>query len=274
MIDQAECLIFDLDGTLYEDTDHFEYYAHLLQQRASIENRPNVKQDYHKVLAGKHPLQIGKVYDVEEDVILTVDPFSNKVRKVETWRGEVWTKSRTEKTYPDSLTYDLEKQIALGDGWWLPFSIARHYGVSAEEVRECYGQTKEYMVSGQFSLTKTKGLRDALLKWRKEKRLVLITNSEAHDVDHILNRIDLTDMFHERISSAAKPLHTTELFQTLLRNGKYTAGSVISIGDNFMNEIAPALALGMRAIWIHSAGYEWNHKDLKIVKSFEECTKT
>ncbi|CCG44628.1 HAD superfamily hydrolase [Halobacillus halophilus DSM 2266] len=108
-----------------------------------------------------------------------------------------------------SLTYDLEKRITLGDGWWLPFSIARHYGVSEEEVRECYGQTKEYMVSDQFSLTKTKGLRDALLKWRKEKRLVLITNSEAHDV---LNRIDLTDMFHERIPSAAKPLHTNELF--------------------------------------------------------------
>ncbi|CCG44629.1 hypothetical protein HBHAL_2279 [Halobacillus halophilus DSM 2266] len=41
-----------------------------------------------------------------------------------------------------------------------------------------------------------------------------------------------------------------------------------------MNEIAPALALGMKAIWIHPAGSEWNYKDLKIVKSFEECTKT
>ncbi|MCA1011310.1 HAD family hydrolase [Halobacillus halophilus] len=274
MIDQAECLIFDLDGTLYEDTDHFEYYAQMLQQRASMENRPHIKKDYRKVLAGKHPLQIGKVYDVEKDVILTVDPFSNTAQKVETWRGKVWPKSRTEVIYPDSLTYDLEKLIALGDGWWIPYSIARHYGVSAEEARECYDQTKEYMVSDLFSLTKTEGLRDALLKWKKEKKLVLITNSEAHDVDHILKRIDLTDLFHEIITSAAKPLHTTELFQGLLRNGKYTAGTVISIGDNFMNEIAPALALGMKAIWIYPPGSDWNHKDLKIVKSFEECTKT
>ncbi|MGP4077230.1 HAD family hydrolase [Halobacillus sp. K22] len=219
-------------------------------------------------------MQIGKVYDLIEDVIITVDPFSNEAQKVETWTGEVWSKSRMEKTYPEPLTYDFERLIALGDGWWLPYSIARHYGVSGEQARACYDQTKDYMVSEQFSLTKTQGLRESLLKWRIEKRLILITNSEAHDVDHILNRIDLRGIFHEQITSSEKPHRTIELFRTILRNVEYSAGSIVSIGDNFMNEIAPALELGMKAVWIHPTESEINHKDLKIVKSLEECTGT
>ncbi|MGI8314456.1 HAD family hydrolase [Halobacillus mangrovi] len=274
MLDQAKALIFDLDGTLYEDTDHFTYYAKLLKQKLNKENRSLFERDYDSIRNGEHPLAIGKVYDRTHDAIISVDPFTNHAIRVETWTGEQWSEKKVLKYFPEALTYDFNEKIAIGDGWWLPFSTATHYGVNTEDARECYVATKDYMGSKEFHLTKTKGLKNSLLQWKKTKALILVTNSEGYDVDRILKAIDLEGIFEDVISNAEKPVRTEDIFQEVLHNYRLKPEETISIGDNFMNEIAPALEMGMKGIYIQSNDSPVSHPNLKVIESLEElCTK-
>lgn len=270
MIEEAECLIFDLDGTLYEDVEHFQYYADLLKEQLEHKNKRKFEAEYKSILNGEHLLTIGKVYDMEHDTIVSVDPFTNKVVKVTSWYGDLWDREEVEKTYPDALQYDFERLIAIGDGWWLPFSVAMHYGMEVEEARACYVKTKDFMATEEFRMSKTKGLKAALKKWKEEKLLILITNSEDYDVENILNKIDLSGLFHDRIPSAYKPQKTERHFQAIMNRYNLKPDRVISIGDNFLNEIAPALNMGMKALFVQPIDVKFDHPNLQIVKSLED----
>ncbi|WP_236567174.1 HAD family hydrolase [Geobacillus sp. TFV-3] len=59
-------IVFDLDGTLYEETSHFDYYAEQVAKRLCETDRPRFWNDYRAVLAGRHPLRIGVMYDTKE----------------------------------------------------------------------------------------------------------------------------------------------------------------------------------------------------------------
>ncbi|RWZ55166.1 HAD family hydrolase [Halobacillus fulvus] len=273
MMETAKCLVFDLDGTLYEDTDHFDYYARLLKECVDDQKQEDFQKDYERAQEGSHPVQIGKVYDAERDVVLTVNPFSFIVEQVEEWSGNAWTDRRVRTTYLEPVHLNFHSMIALGDGWWPPFSIALHYGVTRAEAYDCYVKTKDYMSSGQFEMTKTKGLREALLQWREEKRLVLLTNSEAYDVKNILKNLDLEGVFHEVIPSANKPEKTDQWFEQILDNWEGEASEIVSIGDNFMNEIAPALQYGFQAVFIQSHDIRYDHPHLKVVNTLSEMTE-
>lgn len=273
MIDHANCLIFDLDGTLYEDVGHFHYYADLLKKKVEKKGQSHFQEDYKAVLNGEHLLAIGKVYDIEKDTIITVDPFTNIVKKVTSWYGDLWCEEEVEKQYPHPLRYDFERMIAIGDGWWLPFAVAMHYGVQVMEARECYVKTKDYMSTNAFLMSKTNGLKEALNQWREEKLLVLLTNSEYEDVESILERIDLKGIFHDAIPSAMKPQKTEEHFRRILQKYELDPSEVVSVGDNFLNEIAPALNLGMKAVFVQPVYVEIDYKGLEVVQSLEDiCT--
>ncbi|WP_173916965.1 HAD family hydrolase [Halobacillus sp. Marseille-Q1614] len=270
MIEDARSLIFDLDGTLYEDTDHFEFYAHLLKQKLPADKQGLFQTDYEKVLQGLHPLTIGTAYDLRENVILTIDPYTNRAASVLNWEGEEWLDQQVQIKYPDPVEFDFEHIIAIGDGWWLPYSVAVHYGVSLEDCHKCYMQTKDYMVSDQFSLTHTHGLREALEEWKKDKTLILLTNSEEYDVQNLLSELGLKNMFHETITSAKKPALTLSHFKRILEGYNLLPEQAVSIGDNFMNEIAPALITDMKGILIQPTTVPYKHPNLQVVSTLRE----
>ncbi|TLS38121.1 HAD family hydrolase [Pseudalkalibacillus caeni] len=270
LIDDAKLIIFDLDGTLYEDTDHFDYYGNLMKERLPDELQERFEENYQRMKAGEHIVSIGKAYDIQRDTVLTLDPLSLEVVQVHNWDATEWSKEEVEKTYSDKLVFDFESMIAIGDGWWLPYVTGRHFGLSVKETYACYIATKEYMVTDEFQLTKTPGLKEGLHQLKDGKQLVLMTNSDADDVERLLNELDLDGIFHHKITSALKPANTEKHFQTLLETYNLDPKDVLSIGDNFINEIAPALSMGMKALFIQPHRPEVEHKDLSVIHSMEE----
>ncbi|MBM6616820.1 HAD family hydrolase [Bacillus suaedaesalsae] len=253
-IEEAKLVIFDLDGTLYEDTDHFDYYADLMKaQLHNEELQQKFQQDYEAMKAGNHVVKIGKAYDVENDYVLTLDPMSLTVTEVHDWDGNVVD---TSSMYAEPLTFNFENMIAIGDGWWLPFAAAKHYGV--EDTYTSYNKTKEYMVTDNFQLTKTAGLKQGLLELKESKKIVLCTNSDIDDVGRLLKELELDTVFEHILTSSMKPTKTEEHFKKLLAQYEVEPHEAVSVGDNFINEIAPALKLGMKAVYIHSASDERN----------------
>ncbi len=269
----CKLIIFDLDGTLYEDTDHFDYYASLLKEKVAIDEQEHFIKDYEDMKKGDHPVAIGKAYDVERDAILTLDPLTLKVTHVQKWDGTEWDSEDVNHTYDRELTFDFEKMIAIGDGWWLPYSAARHYGVSIEETYHCYTKTKEFMVTDEFQLTKTPGLKEGLNKLKEEAEIVLVTNSEKDDVERLLNELELDDLFPEIVPLAQKPVQTKKIFLDLMKKYGVKADETVSIGDNLINEIAPALLLGLKTIYIQPTGIKLEHANLKVVTSLADVFK-
>ncbi|WP_349409675.1 HAD family hydrolase [Pseudalkalibacillus sp. SCS-8] len=270
----CKLVIFDLDGTLYEDTDHFDHYASLLKERVAPEHQADFLNDYEAMKKGDHTVSIGKAYDADHDAILTLDPLTLKVTHVQQWDGKEWDHTRIQGTYSEDITFDFEKIIAIGDGWWLPYTAARHHGVSIEETYQCYTETKEYMVTDAFELTKTPGLRDGLLKLKEEAEVVLVTNSEEDDVQRLLKELELDDIFPEIVPLAQKPVQTKKIFLDLMKKYNAKPEETVSIGDNLINEIAPALVLGMRTIYIQPTGIEMEHENLKVVTGLAEVFNT
>ncbi|PTM56484.1 HAD family hydrolase [Desmospora activa] len=261
-------IIFDLDGTLYEDTAHFDYYASLLKENLPLEKRDDFARTYRQILAGNHPLTIGKVYDVNRDAILSLDPATLEVQSVCDWDGAPWSQNRIHQTYSGSLTLDFDQIVAIGDGWWIPFAVAKHFG--AGETYPFYVKTKEYLAAHEHLLTRTPGLKAWLQEQRQAKTLVLVTNSDQDDVQRLLSRLHLDGLFHQIVTSARKPTHTSRIFQNLLRQHQVSPEETISIGDNYINEIAPALQLGMKAILLQNSPFTHRHERLQVVRSMSD----
>ncbi|MCD5325460.1 MULTISPECIES: HAD family hydrolase [Pontibacillus] len=267
-LNQSHLLIFDLDGTLYEDTNHFDHFAYKLKDQLPKEKQEAFLNDYKRVQEGNHPLSIGKVYDAQEDIFWTWDPFTEQLSNPQSWEGK-HVQSQTAETFPAS-TFDFERWIAIGDGWWPPYVLALHYGLPIIDCHQAYDDTKVDMSSQEGWLTQTPGLRPFLEEIKKEKTIVLMTNSEATDVDRLLKELNLHDLFDDRITSATKPVQTSEHFHELLKRYKVKPEEAVSVGDNFMNEIAPALQYGMHAVWLTPDEPNIEHEKLHPVRSLTD----
>ncbi|WNF37392.1 HAD family hydrolase [Bacillaceae bacterium IKA-2] len=263
----AKLYIFDLDGTLYEGTDHFDYYAEKLKLDVSVSDREAYSDDYENMKAGNHPVSIGKAYDTKNDAVLTIDPMTLTVVKAEDWEGN--SIEDTELQYGDrQVEFDSKDLIAIGDGWWLPFVCASHYG-----VKDCYPrylQTKEYMVTDQFQLEKIAGLASFLRELKEKSQIVLLTNSDKEDVGRLLSELDLNGVFHQVFTSAQKPTRTKEFFEFIMKEYDVGPEETVSVGDNFINEIAPALLLGIHAVYISDHPQQTQHKQLTQVNRITE----
>ncbi|MCP8968706.1 HAD family hydrolase [Ectobacillus ponti] len=263
LVEACKVLIFDLDGTLYEGTEHYDYYAEQIKQELPADLQPLFVRDYEEMKLGKHALSIGKVYDMEQDAILTLDPLAHTVVEVQTWTGQTWSDGDRGAAYPGQIVYDETRYIAVGDGWWLPYVTGAHYG--AKDTYHCYNKTKDYMSSPQFHLPKTPGLREALAGMKGEKTLVLLTNSDGPDVRRLLRGLELADIFDMTITDALKPFRTAEHLQHIVHTYGVRPDEVVSIGDNFINELAPALKLGMHAVYIAPHGGVSEYENFLIV---------
>lgn len=63
-------VLYDLDGTLYENTDQYEYYAGRLASRLDEPHRSRFWEDYGRALAGRHALKFGRTYDLARRLIV------------------------------------------------------------------------------------------------------------------------------------------------------------------------------------------------------------
>lgn len=264
---ESKVLVFDLDGTLYDGTNHYDYYAELLAYEVQEEKRDAFKKDYHKIKNGDHVLTIGKIYDSERDLIITIDPITMKPIEVHTWEGQLLTNSQLEEKYFESINYELPF-IPVGDGWWLPLVTSYHYG--AKDVYHCYDKTKEYMATEDFKIPEIKGLKKGLASLKNTKKLVLLTNSDRDDVTRLLQLLGLNNLFHLEITDGKKPIETEKHLQRIMKETNVLPQEIVSIGDNFINEIAPALKLGMHGIYITNHPLHQISSTLLVVKKLEE----
>ncbi|PKR76924.1 HAD family hydrolase [Halalkalibacillus sediminis] len=252
LINQADLVIFDLDGTLYEGREHFKLHTENIKSRLNPEYQDEYTKLYKAINEGNHALQIGTIYDGARDLIWKWDPFTEELVEAFNWDNERVT-IKDAPTHIATNEFDFFNWVPIGDGWWPPYALGRHFGLDPAEIQESYNQTKEQMAELDGYLQQTEGLKDYLSELQKDTRLIVCTNSDLEDAKRLLQFLELEDYFEELIPSARKPVHTKKHFNYVLEKYNLPADRVVSVGDNFMNEIAPALQLGLSAVWLTEA---------------------
>jgi FMN phosphatase YigB (HAD superfamily) len=114
------------------------------------------------------------------------------------------------------------------------------------------------------------GLADALSRLSQEKKLVLLTNSPQSDSEAILGKLGLADVFDHKIFMGMKPVRSLEHFRELAVRYDCSFAEIISVGDNWVNDIYPPRELGCKTIFIdHHGQGEADSADV-VVRSMKE----
>lgn len=246
---QIDTIIFDLDGTLYEDRHHFDYYADRVKKKLPESIQEEFEETYQKVVNDQHPLQPGRFYDLLEDKLIV--QIHQEIKEVYHWNGKLVDPQEVNVLYPEGYVHlDRRRFFSIGDYWSVPIIIARHFGFQRKDVNSAFTETRRYMMSEKFTMNPVKGFRETLLELKEHINLVLLTNSPQPDSDVLLIKLGLDNVFAKKIFNAKKPSHTTLRFTEIRDTFETQYPNMLSVGDNYVNEILPARDLGLETIYI------------------------
>lgn len=242
-------VVYDLDGTVYDDTRHFELYARETQSHLPEEVQEAFWADYEAVVGGKHPaLRIGTFYDVQRDLILEMK--GGRVARALHWDGSEIPPLVREHLYAGPVEPDHATLLNVGDLWWVPAAIARHYGGESEKQQQAFLKIRDIMSEPSFEVQAIPGLADLIRGLRGQVIQVLVTNSPQPDSEAVLQKVGLFGLFDRLYFRSNKPAGLKPILDEIATEYQVEMGQILSIGDNLVNEIAPSRALGCQTVFI------------------------
>lgn len=132
-----ETIIFDIDGTLYEDERVYDRYAQELAGFILTDCRAEYWADWRAAKAGHGPARVGLGYDEARDRLFRFAPGPiHSSLDWQGWRGAVAederppARARAGEAGPPVETeiFDLDR-VYIGDWWGLLGVLAAHHGV-------------------------------------------------------------------------------------------------------------------------------------------------
>lgn len=247
-LENVDVLVFDLDGTLYDDDRQFFYLKEELKKQITHDNHEKFDDDYDAIINRTHSLQVGTVYDVMRQWI--IHHSHHKVTNVFDWNGIPIPPHKWPKEYEQSFSVKTETLFSIGDIWELLGVAAFYYKIDTKQFLQSFFATRRYMMSDHFKLTPIQQIDSTFAKLYRTKKVVLMTNSSEEDGRAILKKIGIHDYFHHYIFSAKKPIHTQNHLTAIQKMYDIPYNRILSIGDNFVNEIIPAKQLNCKTICI------------------------
>lgn len=149
------------------------------------------------------------------------------------------------------LDGDMPIPFVQGDNWEAMVSIAEPYVEDHASWEKAFWDARHYMLAHPQSVEVPDALRDFLRWARGRATLVLASNSPELALWPLLQGLCLKDAFHRIVPSAGKPAGLT---QVPGEEGTANPGRCLSIGDNYRNDIAPAVKAGWRTAHISPRG--------------------
>jgi len=264
----VKVIVFDLDGTLYEDTHHFDYYAGLLERLLPPERRKEFADTYAAALNGHHALRIGRVYDAKRDLLLV--QANGEVLEAYHWNGDRLPDDAVAELYPEPIELDLTDMVNVGDQWWIPPVLARHMGIPSEKSYEMFEETRRWMMGPEFVMKPVAGLAEELARLAASKKLVLLTNSPQPDSEAILRKLGLSEVFDLKIFQAQKPMESQKHMRRIAERYDCSYANILSVGDNWVNDVHQPRLLGCQTLHIDWFGKASDEDADAVVGSLQE----
>jgi FMN phosphatase YigB (HAD superfamily) len=147
--------------------------------------------------------------------------------------------------------------LAATDGWEAVQRLATlRFDVGRTELDTAFLASRAALAGPELGVEVPGGLLDTLVALRPSTRIVLATNSPQLGLAALLTRIGAADAFDEIINSAAKPIGLPRILAGIAE--EIGAGDkpwrILSIGDHWHNDIAPAREFGAATGYIDRFG--------------------
>ncbi|MFZ5824422.1 MAG: HAD family hydrolase [Bacillota bacterium] len=246
-------IVYDLDGTVYDDTRHFELYAREIQSHLPESVRDQFWADYTAAAHGRHPsLRIGTFYDVARDLVLEIR--GGRVARALHWDGSEIPPVVREQLYTGPLEPDHQTLLNVGDLWWVPSAVSYHYGGLPEKHGEAFLRIRKIMSDPDFEVRPIPDLAEVIGSLRGKVVQVLATNSPQPDSEAILKKVGLMGLFDRMYFRSNKPAGLKPMLEEIARDYQVEMRQILSVGDNLVNEITPVRALGCQTVFIDPHG--------------------
>lgn len=242
-------IVYDLDGTVYDDTRHFELYAREIQSHLPDAVREAFWADYTAAVEGRHAaLRIGTFYDAERDLIL--ETRAGRAVRALHWDGSELPPLVRQSLYPGLVEPDHASIMNVGDLWWVPTAISAHHGGVAEKHQQAFLRIRDVMSDPEFVVRPISELQETIESLRGRVVQVLATNSPQPDSESIMRKVGLLGLFDRMYFRSNKPAGLKAIFDEVAADFGIPFHSILSVGDNLINEIAPAKAMGCQTVFI------------------------
>lgn len=140
--------------------------------------------------------------------------------------------------------------IDAADGWEAAVRLAGGERGASRAFGEAFAATRGYMLTDACELEVPDGLPDLLRRLEGGVRRVLASNTPAYGVMPLLERLDLAGLFDEISCDSAKPVGFARRLRAYAELYDLSPNAVLSIGDHFVNDIAPALDAGCATAYV------------------------
>ena len=256
-INNVKAIIFDMDGTLYQDYTFLGRYINYLLEDIlpDQEIKRNIDEAY-SILEGNHPIRLGHFIDKQNFNVYAHDEFTPTTSFY--WNGK-------EKVNQNAT---IGSFFFLGDPWGIANIYAEQYGVSDEVRTKAFEAVRTEMLQKPTEIVRHSPLFDYIAELNVEKK-ILMTNTPGVTGPAFVKHLQMDTLFDEVVFDAKKPVGMKMAVRKLLKEG-YEPHEILSIGDNPYNDLFPVKTLGCKTCLIsqyeHYGSNEWDF----TVKTIEE----
>ena len=238
MKDEIKTLVFDLDGTIYQNTVfHRDYLRFLVEGTDKASWADELIRYADAVFCGEH---------------LEMNAFYGDAR-IEAFTPEMFFRGLEAARLPD-FPYEeallRSDCIYTGDAWAVVTLIGKALGLlDGDRIDTVYRRTREKMSAD--GMTGSVRLRDAIRSLGGNFDTILLSNSYESTAIAFLEQLGYSNTFEKAVFSANKPGGMIDALYaqdaTLLERPQ----SVLTIGDHAFNDLIPLQQLGCRSLWIN-----------------------
>ena len=234
----VKTVIFDLDGTVYQNTTfHRDYLHFLVEDTAWVNWEAALIEFVDSVFAGKR-LVMNRFYQTVQVKPETPDEFF----------------AMLEESLCPPLSYEeaLNSRdiIYLGDAWAVVTLIGETLGLLAGERRDLiYRRARRRME--EEGMGGSIVLKTAISDLSKRCNVILMSNSYEETAQEFLRQLGYNDLFPLICSSANKPFDMIRKLEQIDPAIFEQPETVISIGDHAYNDLMPIQQKGGRTVWLN-----------------------
>ncbi|GGD89697.1 HAD family hydrolase [Paenibacillus nasutitermitis] len=238
-------IIFDMDGTLYQDHTYLaRYIRYLLEGTKHEGDTQTVLRAAAAILAGEHGIKFGHFYHTLHDVGLVRqgDGFIQGV----TWEGAAVEEGHEAYGQWPVLAPHL---IPIGDPWGIATVVRHRYKLPETKLHEAFTRVRKEMLLAPHQFELRSDVFQAIEELTGVGRKILMTNTHLESGSEFLDYMGIRHLFDEVHCGAGKPLGLGGYISTLLEQG-IQPHEILSIGDNPWNDLHPVRQMGGRTCFI------------------------
>ena len=231
-------VVFDLDGTIYQNNHFHPDYMHFLLEGTAYESwEQSLVRFVDDVFAGRR--------------LVMNDYYCSAPMDVRSF--EEYTAALENARIPD-LTFETSVKrsdsIFLGDAWAVVALIGSTLGlIQNGRGDEVYKKTRNKM--SEDGMEGNMRLKAAIQELGKHYETVLLTNSYEQTALDFLAQLNFSGVFTKIVYSAHKPFGLVENLTRFCPELTEHPEIFLTIGDHAFNDLMPLQRLGAKTLWIN-----------------------